>query len=104
MNSTIDRYQALEIMNGKVPFHVGVCTYDAQRQTGGDLIVYGPAVLNRNRKKTKKSNAPDHGVKPNLKRRNNDENETLTIRIVGTSIIKTIHKQLIYQFNGVRVS
>ncbi len=84
------------------PFNIEFCTYDEKRLTGGELIKLGPAILTYRRKKTggiaKKTTTPTA-----KKHRNNWHNETLTIRVKGSSRFITVHKQLITLFNNERV-
>lgn len=94
-------YQALDIINSGEPFTLGVCTCDEQKRTGGEMITLGPALLN-SPKRQLKSQSP--AVRKAVKRfSNNDDNDTLTIRIIGTDLRRTIHKQLIFFLNGIRV-
>jgi hypothetical protein len=93
---------ALDIMDTGEPFHVTVVTCDTERNTGGKIIKFGPAVLNRTRRKKFKSGKGNKPPKV-LKRRNNEVHNTRTIRLLGSEQIRTIHVQLITEFNGEKV-
>jgi hypothetical protein len=86
-----------EIESGE-PFHLTVITCDQKRNTGGKIVRFGPAILNQVSKKKRKSSKPVTTV-----RRNNNYNNTRTIRLLGSEEIRTIHVQLITEFNNQRV-
>jgi hypothetical protein len=89
---------ALDIMNTGEPFHVTVVTCDLERNTGGKIVKFGPAILNQPRR------GKQSGItRQPLKHRNNIYNNTRTIRILGSEQIRTIHVQLITEFNGEKV-
>lgn len=89
---------ALDAMENGEPFHVTVVTCDLERGTGGKIVKYGPVVLNQPRKKS------GTGTRKRIsKLRNNNFNNTRTIRLLGSDQIRTIHVPLIVEFNGTRV-
>ena len=89
---------ALDIIDNGEPFHVTVVTCDLERNTGGKIVKFGPAVLNQPQKQSRKK-----GKVPIQKLRNNRHNNTRTIRLIGSNQIRTIHVQLITELNGEKV-
>ncbi|HMT28031.1 MAG TPA: hypothetical protein PKD91_02005 [Bacteroidia bacterium] len=93
---------ALDIMDTGEPFHVTVVTCDLERNTGGKIIKFEPVVLNQQRRS--KPGTGTKSKKPKIrKHRNNWEHNTRTIRILASAQIRTIHVQLITEFNGEKV-
>lgn len=84
------------------PFHVTVVTCDVERNTGGQIIKFGPVTLNQPRRKKASAHRRVKIFKPK-KHRNNYDHNTRTIRILGTHQIRTIHVQLITEFNGEKI-
>ncbi len=93
---------ALDIMDTGEPFHVSVVSCDLERNTGGKIIKMGPAILNQLRRIKARTNKIAKPYKPK-KHRNNYDHNTRTIRLLGSDQIRTIHVQLITEFNGEKV-
>lgn len=83
-------------MESPQPFNIEVINCNRTKKTGGERKKYGPAVLNHY-KKTK----PTSGTEFAPKRFSNvNDNGTLTIRLIKSDEIRTVHKRLIRTFNN----
>jgi hypothetical protein len=86
-------------MDSETPFKVRVVKCNRIKKTGGEIREY-TAVLNQPKRNNsgKKFNAADFARRSNV-----NDNGTLTIRLMGTEDVRTIHKRLIRKFNGQQV-
>lgn len=89
-------------MDSGEPFSVKVVTCDIERNTGGKIVTFEKAILNQPRRKKYKPSNKTKIFKPK-KHRNNYDHNTRTIRLLGSDQIRTIHVQLITEFNGEQV-